>query len=174
MCCPAKRQVEHRFNSTHGAELTSCSGLGYLLASTQLLKTSWSWHCSRDLFLSFKDNPFSVCSSHLDLARPPRMFKELPPGKTTRWGHNEEPGVPSQVEALLSRRCWRQESRLLFTLWLSSKTSNQWVNLSIPAMNCIIKNEIQEAVHREFSGGPLAKTQYCQCRGPGFNPWWGN
>ena len=92
MCCPAKRQVEHRFNSTHGAELTSCSGLGYLLASTQLLKTSWGWHCSRGLFLSFRDNPFNVCSSHLNLARPPRMFKELPPGKATRWGHNEEPG----------------------------------------------------------------------------------
>ena len=26
----------------------------------------------------------------------------------------------------------------------------------------------------DFPGGPLAKTPYSQCRGPGFNPWSGN
>ena len=28
--------------------------------------------------------------------------------------------------------------------------------------------------YREFPGGPVAKTLYSQCRGPGFNPWSGN
>ena len=172
MCCPAKRQVEHRFNSTHGAELTSCSGLGYLLASTQLLKTSWSWHCSRDLFLSFRDNPFNVCSSRLDLARPPRMFKELPPGKATRWGRNEEPGYLLKLKHYFLEDA-EGRNQGFCSLCDFSKTSNQWVNLSIPAVTHI-KNEIQEAVHRAFPGGPLAKTPYCQCRGPGFNPWSGN
>ena len=26
----------------------------------------------------------------------------------------------------------------------------------------------------DFPGGPVAKTPYSQCRGPGFNPWSGN
>ena len=27
---------------------------------------------------------------------------------------------------------------------------------------------------RDFPGGPVVKTLYSQCRGPGFNPWSGN
>ena len=27
---------------------------------------------------------------------------------------------------------------------------------------------------RDFPGGPGVKTPCCQCRGHGFDPWWGN
>ena len=32
----------------------------------------------------------------------------------------------------------------------------------------------QKANHRDFPGGPVAKTPRSQCRGPGFDPWSGN
>ena len=32
----------------------------------------------------------------------------------------------------------------------------------------------ERPVKRDFPGGPVAKTPCVQCRGRGFDPWWGN
>ena len=38
----------------------------------------------------------------------------------------------------------------------------------------LIRYNTQEAMDRDFPGGPVAETICSQCRGPGFDPWSGN
>ena len=37
----------------------------------------------------------------------------------------------------------------------------------------LIRYNTQEAMDRDFPGGPVAETICSQCRGPGFDPWSG-
>ena len=60
-------------------------------------------------------------------------------------------------EIAKDRETWRSvvDGATETWIWLSEKQQTKWGRACPP-------------------GGPVAKTQHSQCRGPGFNPWSGN
>ena len=97
---------------------------------------------------------------------PPRIMKIKT--KTNKWDLTKLKSFCTAKETINKMKRQPSEWEKIF----ANKATNKGLISKI--YKELMQLTIKKTNNRNFPGGPVGKTPHSQCRGTGFDPWWGN